>query len=140
MGETLQQEFEKKYPNIKIVGNYSPPFAERFSDEENAKMIGMINKARPNVLWVSLTAPKQDFWIHEHFDKLDVNIAIGVGGAFEVAAGLIKRAPNWMQKSGMEWFYRFINEPKRLFRRYFIEAPEIFKYVVKQKLKPGSNQ
>lgn len=135
----LKQQFEKKYPGIKIVGVYSPPYAERFSDEENEKMIKMINAVKPNVLWVSLTAPKQDIWIYEHFKKLDVNIAIGVGGAFEVTAGLIKRSPKWMQKAGLEWFYRFLKEPRRLFRRYFIEAPKIFYLVLKQKINSLKN-
>ncbi|MBD1393324.1 WecB/TagA/CpsF family glycosyltransferase [Mucilaginibacter glaciei] len=135
VAETLKNEFEKKHPGIKIVGVYSPPFAERFSDQENQKMVELINGAKPNVLWVSLTAPKQDFWIYEHLHKLNINVAIGVGGAFEVAAGLIKRAPVWMQKAGLEWLFRFANEPKRLFRRYFIEAPAIFPAVLAQKFK-----
>jgi N-acetylglucosaminyldiphosphoundecaprenol N-acetyl-beta-D-mannosaminyltransferase len=129
----LCRKFSAQYPDLNIVGHYSPPFAERFTDDENAKMISLVNDARPHVLWVSLTAPKQDFWINENFDKLDVNIAIGVGGAFEVTAGLIKRAPEWMQKSGLEWFYRFLQEPKRLFRRYFIEAPRFIPLVLAQK-------
>jgi N-acetylglucosaminyldiphosphoundecaprenol N-acetyl-beta-D-mannosaminyltransferase len=98
-------------------------------------MIDRINAVKPNVLMVSLTAPKQDFWIAAHLDQLDVNIAIGLGGAFEVSAGLIQRAPVWMQKSGLEWLYRFLKEPKRLFNRYFIEAPLIFPIIWKQKIK-----
>jgi|YelNatPaOPRAMG01_1025707.scaffolds.fasta_scaffold00769_8 N-acetylglucosaminyldiphosphoundecaprenol N-acetyl-beta-D-mannosaminyltransferase len=133
VGIFLKEKFKKMYPGLKVVGVYSPPFAEKFSEEENKKMIEMINAVKPNVLWVSLTAPKQDIWIYEHFEKLDVNIAIGVGGAFEVTAGLIKRSPKWMQKAGLEWFYRFMKEPRRLFRRYFIDAPEIFFLVLKQK-------
>lgn len=133
VAEELKLQFKKKYPNIKIVGVYSPPFAEKFSDEENRKMVEMINKVKPNIVWVSLTAPKQDYWIYEHLSKLDTNIAIGVGGAFEVSAGLIKRAPVFMQKLGLEWFFRFASEPKRLFRRYFIEAPVIFPMVIKQR-------
>ncbi|WPR77512.1 WecB/TagA/CpsF family glycosyltransferase [Algoriphagus sp. NG3] len=134
VGEELKKHFEKQHPGIKIVGVYSPPFAERFSDEENEKMINMVNAVQPDILWVSLTAPKQDYWIYEHFDRLNTNIAIGVGGAFEVTAGLIKRSPRWMQKIGLEWLFRFLSEPKRLFRRYFIEAPQIFPAVWKQKL------
>jgi len=140
VGEYLKKIFEEKFPGIKIVGVYSPPFAEKFSDEENQKMINMINAVKPNVLWVSLTAPKQDIWIYEHFNQLDVNITIGVGGAFEVTAGLIKRSPKWMQKAGLEWFYRFLKEPRRLFRRYFIEAPKIFYLVLKQKFSPSKNK
>lgn len=129
----LARHFSLLYPQLRIVGHYSPPFAETFSEEENAKMISMINDAKPHVLWVSLTAPKQDYWINEHFDKLTVNIAIGVGGAFEVTAGLIKRAPRWMQKSGLEWLYRFVQEPRRLFTRYFMEAPRFIPLIFMQK-------
>ena len=134
VGQKLADTFKQQYPNLKIAGVYSPPFAEKFSEEENKKMIDMINAAKPNILWVSLTAPKQDYWIHEHLDKLNINIAIGVGGAFEVTAGLIKRAPKWMQRSGLEWFYRFLQEPTRLFKRYFIEAPVFIPLIIFQKL------
>lgn len=135
VAKVLADKLSAQYPALEITGYYSPPFAERFSDSENEKMISMINKANPHVLWVSLTAPKQDYWIHEHFDKLNVNIAIGVGGAFEVTAGLIKRAPRWMQRSGLEWLFRFLQEPKRLFKRYFVEAPRFIPLVLAQKLR-----
>jgi len=135
VGELLRQESEKKYPGIKINGVYSPPFAEEFEEAENEKMIALINEAAPDILWVSLTAPKQDRWIAKQFDRLNVHIAIGIGGAFEVAAGTIDRAPIWMQKNGLEWFYRFYKEPKRLFRRYMIEAPQFIPLILQQKLK-----
>lgn len=128
----LKEQSEKKYPGIKIKGMYSPPFAETFSKEENDKMIALINEVKPDILWVSLTAPKQDYWIKEHLHRLDVRIAIGVGGAFEVAAGLIDRAPLWMQKNGLEWLYRLYKEPRRLFRRYLLEAPAFIPIVIKQ--------
>jgi N-acetylglucosaminyldiphosphoundecaprenol N-acetyl-beta-D-mannosaminyltransferase len=134
VGQALANSLKRRYPKLDIAGVYSPPFAERFSDEENKKMIEMINILKPNVLWVSLTAPKQDHWIFEHLGRLNVNIAIGVGGAFEVSAGLIKRAPKWMQKSGLEWFYRFLQEPTRLFKRYFVEAPRFIPLIICQKL------
>lgn len=133
VAEALAKKLKHDHPNLNVVGYYSPPFAERFSDEENKKMIEMINAVKPNVLWVSLTAPKQDYWIHEHLNELNVNIAIGVGGAFEVTAGLIKRAPKWMQKNGLEWLFRFLQEPKRLFKRYFIEAPVFIPLVFLQR-------
>ncbi|MBL0884125.1 MAG: WecB/TagA/CpsF family glycosyltransferase [Chitinophagaceae bacterium] len=128
----LQQQSEDRYPGIQIKGVYSPPFAATFSEEENEKMIAMINAVKPDILWVSLTAPKQDYWIQEHLHRLDVHIAIGVGGAFEVAAGLIDRAPVWMQKNGLEWFYRLYKEPRRLFKRYLVEAPAFIPIVMKQ--------
>lgn len=134
VAEALAKKLKHDHPDLNIVGYYSPPFAERFSDEENKKMIDMINAAKPNVLWVSLTAPKQDYWIHEHLKELNVNIAIGVGGAFEVSAGLIKRAPSWMQKNGLEWLFRFLQEPKRLFKRYFVEAPVFIPLIFLQRI------
>lgn len=134
VAEALTVTLNKKYPDLLIVGSYCPPFADKFSDEENNKIIEKVNAVKPNVLWVSLTAPKQDYWISDNFDKLNVNIAIGVGGAFEVTAGLIKRAPLWMQKNGLEWFYRFIKDPKRLFKRYMIEAPLFIPLIIFQKI------
>lgn len=134
VAEELRKQSEEKYPGIRISGVYSPPFAERFSVEENEKIIRLINEAKPDILWVSLTAPKQDFWIQEHLHRLDVKVAVGVGGAFEVAAGLIDRAPAFMQKNGLEWLYRFYKEPRRLFKRYFIEAPAFFPIIIRQKM------
>lgn len=137
VAELLAKGFSERYPGLKIVGVYSPPFANRFSDIENDKIISLINTAKPDILWVSLTSPKQDFWIAEHFQRLHVKIAIGVGGAFEVCAGVIDRAPRWMQRNGLEWFYRFLKEPRRLFRRYFLEAPVFFFLVLQQKFSVG---
>lgn len=134
VAESLAKKLKHNHPALNVVGYYSPPFAEKFTDEENKKMVDLINAAKPNVLWVSLTAPKQDYWIHEHLNQLNVNIAIGVGGAFEVTAGLIKRAPTWMQKNGLEWLFRFLQEPKRLFKRYFIEAPVFIPLIFLQRM------
>lgn len=135
VAERLKDKLEKENPGLRVVGTYSPPYAKTFSDEENEKMINMINEVKPNVLWVSLTAPKQDYWIYEHFDKLDVNIAIGVGAAFDVVVGDFQRSPKWMQKYGLEWFYRLMKEPKRLYRRYLIEAPQFIPLVIIQAFK-----
>ncbi len=129
----LQQKLEKQYPGIRISGLYSPPFAHTFSSEENQKIVSLINNSKPDIVWVSLTAPKQDYWIDEFFTALDTKIVIGIGGALDVMAGNISRAPIWMQKTGLEWFFRFYKEPQRLFRRYFIEAPRIIPMLLQQK-------
>jgi N-acetylglucosaminyldiphosphoundecaprenol N-acetyl-beta-D-mannosaminyltransferase len=131
----LAEKYRNDCPDIKINGVYAPPYADEFSEQENQKIISLINAAAPDILWVSLTAPKQDYWIQKNLDKINTNIAIGVGGAFEVTAGLIKRAPLWMQKMGLEWLFRFINEPKRLFKRYLVEAPEFIPLIIKQLFK-----
>jgi N-acetylglucosaminyldiphosphoundecaprenol N-acetyl-beta-D-mannosaminyltransferase len=134
VAETLKKVMEAKHPGVKIVGTYVPPFRAEFSKEENQEMTKAINAVKPDILLVSLTAPKQDYWIAENLPKLDTHLAIGIGGAFEVAAGLIQRAPLWMQKSGLEWFYRFLQEPKRMFKRYFVEAPVFIPLIILQKL------
>jgi len=132
VAEKLTEVLETRFPGLEIAGTYSPPFAETFTEEENEKMINMINQSGADVLWVSLTSPKQDYWIAEHFEQLDVSVAAGVGAAFDVVAGNITRAPLWMQKSGLEWLFRLINEPGRLSKRYLIEAPLFIPLILKQ--------
>ncbi|HQR94649.1 MAG TPA: WecB/TagA/CpsF family glycosyltransferase [Sediminibacterium sp.] len=134
VAQRFKEQLEEKYPGIQVVGVYSPPYANEFSGEENQKMIDIINAANPDILWVSLTAPKQDYWIQQNYPQLNSSINIGIGAALDVAVGKFNRAPIWMQKSGLEWFYRFIKEPKRLFRRYFIEAPTFIPIIIKQKI------
>jgi N-acetylglucosaminyldiphosphoundecaprenol N-acetyl-beta-D-mannosaminyltransferase len=129
----VRDQLAVSYPGIQVTGTFSPPYRQSFTSEENEEMVRLINSARPDILWVSLTAPKQDFWIAQVFAQLDVKIAIGIGGALEVLAGDISRAPRWMQKNGLEWLHRFLKEPKRLFRRYFIEAPGIVPLLIRQK-------
>ncbi|MDX1640824.1 MAG: WecB/TagA/CpsF family glycosyltransferase [Balneolaceae bacterium] len=132
VGERLARALQDNYPGLNIAGTYSPPFAVKFSEEENERIIDKVNRANPDVLWVSLTAPKQDYWIASHFDKLNVSVAIGVGAAFDVVAGNVKRSPEWMQKWGLEWLFRLIQEPRRLARRYLFEAPVFLPLIVKQ--------
>lgn len=140
VAEKLKAKMEEKHAGVKIVGTFVPPFRAVFSPEENRQMIEAINAVKPDILLVSLTAPKQDIWIAENLKNLDTHLAIGIGGAFEVAAGMIKRAPLWMQKSGLEWFYRFLQEPKRMFRRYFVEAPVFIPLILKQRFSTRSGR
>jgi N-acetylglucosaminyldiphosphoundecaprenol N-acetyl-beta-D-mannosaminyltransferase len=132
VADQLAERLSGQYPGLQVVGTYSPPFVSSFSDEENQKMVEMVNQSGADVLWVSLTAPKQDFWIAEHFDQLNVSVAVGVGAAFDVIAGNIQRAPLWMQNSGLEWFFRWTREPRRLSRRYLLEAPVFIPLFLKQ--------
>jgi N-acetylglucosaminyldiphosphoundecaprenol N-acetyl-beta-D-mannosaminyltransferase len=94
-----------------------------------------VNAAKPDIVLVSLTAPKQDIWIANNKAVLCPAIYIGIGGAFEVMAGIAKRAPKWMHGAGLEWFYRLIQEPKRMYRRYLIEAPLFIPLVLRQKIR-----
>ena len=122
----------KKYPKLKISGIYSPPFG-KFSEQENKKIIGMINKSKTDVLWVSFGCPKQEKWILENKEKLNVSISAGIGAAFDFLSGRVKRAPKIIQRLKLEWFYRFLHEPYRLFERYFIGGFKFAKIIIKQK-------
>ena len=110
-----------KYPDLRIVGRYSPPPAplERMDHEE---ILQRIEEARPDILLVAFGNPKQEQWIAKHRDRLKVPVCIGIGGSFDMLAGTMQRAPQWMQKSGLEWLHRMLQEPKRLALRYFHDA------------------
>lgn len=110
----------KEYPSAKISGYFSPPFKKKFSAEENEKYMNQINACSPDIIWVGLGAPKQETWIAENIHLLNRGIMIGIGAGFDYLAGNIKRAPNWMQHYSLEWIYRLIQEPKRLFKRYLV--------------------
>lgn len=120
--EKLHDSVSEKYPKHKIAGMYSPPFRQH-SEEEKQQMIDNINQARPDVLWVGLGLPKQERWIHENRDKLRVPVVIGVGAAFGFHSGQVKRVPQWVGDAGFEWLWRFLAEPKKLWRRDMIDGP-----------------
>lgn len=108
------------YPSI-TVETYSPPFRSEFSADENAAMISAINASNPDLLWIGMTAPKQEKWAFSHWADLDIHCHCGtIGAVFDFYAGTAKRAPVWMQKAGLEWLHRLIGNPKRMWRRYVI--------------------
>ena len=112
----MEKNLRDKYAGIQIVGMYSPPFRLLTSKEDN-EIIEQINEAAPDFIWVGLGAPKQEKWMAEHQGKVN-GFMIGVGAGFDYFAGNIERAPVWMQKGNLEWLYRLIQDPKRLFKRY----------------------
>lgn len=112
----LQQKLTERYPGIQIAGMYSPPFRP-LTEEEDKAVIEWINETEPDFVWVGLGAPKQEKWMAAHQRKIN-GLMIGVGAGFDYYAENIKRAPEWMQKSNLEWFYRLMQDPKRLFKRY----------------------
>ena len=112
---------EQRHPGARIVGTYCPPFETFNTAEEQATIRRIVRQASPDILLVAFGAPKQEKWIAANKDLLGVPVSIGVGGSFEMAAGLLQRAPSWMQKVGFEWLYRFAQEPRRLFQRYFVD-------------------
>lgn len=112
----MKQELTDKYLGIQIVGMYSPPFRE-LTEQEDKKIINMINENAPDFVWVGLGAPKQEKWMNKHKGKIK-GLMVGVGAGFDYFAGNISRAPQWMQKLNLEWLYRMVQDPKRLLRRY----------------------
>ena len=121
----LKVNLEKEYPGIQIVGMYSPPF-RALTEEEDINVVQMINNAKPDFLWVGIGAPKQEIWIIDHQDKICDCIMLGVGAGFNFFAGALDKAPKWMEQCSLEWFYRLVKEPKRLWRRYIIGG---FKFI-----------
>ena len=108
------------YPHLKVV-TYSPPYKSEFSDEDNKAIIDAINAANPDLLWIGMTAPKQEKWTYSHWNELNIHCHVGtIGAVFDFFAGTVERAPIWWQEHGLEWLYRLIKEPKRMWRRYII--------------------
>lgn len=115
----LKSVLKRRFPDIDIKGHYAPPFRPAHTQEDK-KIIDEINELNPDILWVGLGSPKQDYWMVEHREQLNVPIIIGVGAAFDFLAGIKKQAPLWMRRSGLEWAFRLCCEPKRLWRRYLV--------------------
>lgn len=130
----IEARVKREYPNI-VVMTFSPPYKEEFSMEENADMLKAINEFKPDVLFVGMTAPKQEKWAHTHYEHLQVGHICCIGAVFDFYAGNIKRAPLWMIRFGLEWFYRLIREPRRMWRRYLIGNTLFIWSIIKEKIK-----
>jgi N-acetylglucosaminyldiphosphoundecaprenol N-acetyl-beta-D-mannosaminyltransferase len=111
-----------QFPGVQVAGTFSPPF-RALSAREDEDIVRMINRARPDILWVGLGLPKQERWIAEHRHRLRVPVAIGVGAGFKFMAGAVQRAPAWIGDHGFEWLWRFVHEPRAMWRRDFIDGP-----------------
>ena len=121
------------YPYMEVV-TYSPPFKSEFSEKDNEAIIKAINDANPDLLWIGMTAPKQEKWTFAHWRELDIHCHVGtIGAVFDFYAGTAKRAPQWWQEHSLEWLYRLVNEPKRMWRRYVIGNPLFIYNVLKEK-------
>lgn len=122
------------YPNIQIE-TYSPPYKPEFSEEDNKKIIDAINQANPDLLWIGMTAPKQEKWTYTHWNELNIHCHVGtIGAVFDFFAGTVERAPLWWQEHGLEWLYRLIKEPKRMWRRYIIGNTKFLINILHEKL------
>lgn len=127
VSEHLASVLCERFPGIKIVGRYTPPFRPLNLDEKSA-LVAQVRESRPDVIWVGLSTPKQERFMAEYLDRLDTCLMVGVGAAFDIHTGCIADAPTWMKEAGLQWFHRLCQEPHRLWRRYLINNPTfIFK-------------
>ena len=132
--EKIRKRAATEYPNIEI-GTYSPPYKPVFSEEDNKLIINAINSFNPDLLWIGMTAPKQEKWLRDNWSALDIHCHAGaIGAVFDFFAGTVQRAPEKWQKAGLEWLYRFIKEPRRMWRRNLISNPLFVWLVLKEKL------
>ncbi len=133
VAESLAERLQARFPGLEVAGTHTPPFRP-LSEAEDASVVRLINESRADIVWVGLSTPKQERWMAAHLGRLEAPVMLGVGAAFDFHAGVIARAPAWMQKSGLEWCYRLASEPRRLWRRYLVMAPRFGVLVVLQVL------
>ena len=120
------------YPNLEVV-TYSPPYKPEFSKEDNDAIVTAINSENPDLLWIGMTAPKQEKWTYTHWNELNIHCHVGtIGAVFDFFAGTAKRAPQWWQDHSLEWLYRLIIEPKRMWRRYIIGNSLFIRNILKE--------
>lgn len=135
----LRDNLERDYPGIQITGMYAPPFRP-LTDTEDKEICDRINSLHPDFLWVGIGAPKQEMWMWNHREKIHGTVMLGVGAGFNFFAGTLDKAPAWMEKASLEWFYRLIKEPKRLWRRYILGGVKWLYYRAEAKLKGTDRQ
>lgn len=127
----IQEKMGNDFPGIQLAGTYSPPFKDRFSAKDVDEMVAAINAADADILWVGLSAPKQEKWIYENRDRLNVKFIGAVGAVFDFYAGTVRRSPVIFQKLGLEWLPRLLQQPRRLWRRMFVSAPVFVWHVLR---------
>jgi len=138
--DAVRIRLEKEFANIEVKGLISPPIMNTFPDEFDDYVINTINNCKPDILWVGLSAPKQEKWIYKNIDRLDIKMAFGIGAAFNFYANMVRRAPLWMQKAGLEWLFRMFAEPKRLFKKYMVNNTKFIGLVIKDFFKNAYNK
>jgi N-acetylglucosaminyldiphosphoundecaprenol N-acetyl-beta-D-mannosaminyltransferase len=122
VADLLAQRLTERFPGLQVAGTHCPPF-RKLTDEEDRAVVHKINASSADIVWVGLSTPKQEYWMHDHVGRLAAPVMVGVGAAFDFHAGLKSQAPRWMQKTGLEWFYRLCTEPQRLWKRYLTNNP-----------------
>jgi N-acetylglucosaminyldiphosphoundecaprenol N-acetyl-beta-D-mannosaminyltransferase len=131
--ELLIGRLQARFPGLQVAGSYSPPFRV-LTPAEDRDVVDRINGVQPDIVWVGLSTPKQERWMAQHRGQLTAPVFVGVGAAFDFHAGLKRQAPRWMQRSGLEWMFRLLTEPRRLWRRYLRNNPLFVCYIVLQGL------
>lgn len=131
VAERAKQKLLGWFPEIKIVGTYAPPLGFEKNEKELIKINDMISKSKPDILIACLGCPKQEKWIYDNYKKYNATVSICAGATVDFLAGDIDRAPRWMREYGLEWFFRFLQEPNRLFKRYFLDDMKILKLLWK---------
>jgi N-acetylglucosaminyldiphosphoundecaprenol N-acetyl-beta-D-mannosaminyltransferase len=119
VADSLAEQLAERFPGLVVAGTYTPPFRP-LTPEEDADAVARINASGADILWVGLSTPKQERWMRDHQDKVTVPVMAGVGAAFDIHSGRLRQAPVWMRENGLEWFYRLVQEPRRLWRRYVL--------------------
>jgi N-acetylglucosaminyldiphosphoundecaprenol N-acetyl-beta-D-mannosaminyltransferase len=122
VADELTKVLVNAYPELQVAGTLCPPFRE-LTPEEDQAVVDAINAARPHIVWVGLSTPKQEIWMARHLGRIEAPVMVGVGAAFDFLAGTKRQAPRWMQRSGLEWLFRLCSEPRRLWRRYAYIVP-----------------
>lgn len=131
----IREKAAVDYPHLDIV-TYSPPYKPAFTEADNAAIVQAINEAKPDLLWIGMTAPKQEKWTYQHRNELKINCHVGtIGAVFDFYAGTAHRAPLWWQRHSLEWLYRLVIEPKRMWRRYVIGNPLFLWNVMREKMR-----
>lgn len=133
----ISDRINKEYSNIRVQ-TYSPPFKHEFSNEDDIAMIDSINSFQPDVLMIGMTAPKQEKWAYKHFNKLKTGHVCCIGAVFDFYAGTVERSPQWMINLGLEWLYRLLREPKRMWRRYLIGNSKFMWLIFKELINNGN--
>jgi N-acetylglucosaminyldiphosphoundecaprenol N-acetyl-beta-D-mannosaminyltransferase len=129
----LAVKLKERFPSLIVAGTYEPPFRP-LNEAEERQLIETVRAARPDLLWVGLSTPKQDKFMAACSTKLDATVMLGVGAAFDFHSGRVRQAPAWLQRLGLEWFFRLCMEPRRLWKRYLKHNPRFVYHVLRQKL------
>ncbi len=133
VAEELKENLQSHFPGLKVVGTYTPPFRP-LSIEEHLQLVDQVNKAKPDIIWVGLSTPKQERFMAEYISKFNTSLMFGVGAAFDLHTGRMTDSPDWVKRSGMQWAHRLLQDPRRLWKRYLINNPKFLMAISAQLL------